>query len=148
MWIRYGPKYTIDNPNTITIHSEVLAHPGGVRYTANIQVTMRNRDIYPLTVNVDSLKVNLEQIMGWQKLPVTLNNHNGIGAVEIQPKKLHEFPKVVASLDWHGDIRRFINCKIRCLGIQGINVVLRGNYRELHIGKYRKPERDFHIGII
>lgn len=141
LWKLYGPRYTINDP---TIEdSEILEHPSGVRYTANVRLSVRNRDIYPLGVNVDPLRVYLEQKSGWKKLFVTLENHTGTGDIELSskdtPNDRREF-QVVVNKNCIGDPKYWPNCPKNHygFGIWGIHVTFRGNMRELHKGIYHK----------
>jgi hypothetical protein len=134
-WKCYGPKYSIGRPIPCR---EVLENPPGVRYMAIIGVVIKNRDKYPLGVNLDSARVYLEQKTEWRKVSVKLENHTGTGGIMLQPTQEREF-RVLTIANCIGNYEDWPTLKNPRWGVRGIYVTFRGNMRELHKGLYKKP---------
>lgn len=133
-WALHRPRYKIGRP---TISQQPIEQ--GSEFTATFRFFIENRDKFQLGVNVDSVIVNVGQIIQRDRKRVEMTNKNGIGRINLEPGEKRTFD-VTATQICIGESNIWYNSQDSRWGIKGIWVTLAGGYyKELYEGTNFEP---------
>lgn len=139
IWLRYCPKYNIENPiiEKIATASAWVDAPPEPQYTAKFAISVKNKAI-PIKVRLHEAIVCIEQKTQWEKNRIYLGNIHGRHEIEMKPFTEGQWNLCVCTSPRGGVILNPPDLqKEYQWGIQRIYVTLPGaGTKELHKGIY------------
>ncbi len=153
MWIVYAPKYIISNPiiREVEVASSWVSAPPELHYKASFSISVKNKGM-PMKLRLQEAVVFILQETEWgMRKTLQLGNLPAQDEKEFKPNDEGHWDLIVGTISGHqiSPPTNHPNLKKKySWGIQGIYVTLpKLGTKELHKGLYRKPVREYHVGI-